>query len=288
MWERGQVGMDGACANGNGGYPNNAPRAAEAPAAPLTQSSGRIHHSAALQRSSSQGRCRTRHLPAEMEQMVAAMDQRVSQAIQAEDARIRMVTDKAQELGECLQAMKVAGEIYEERRQKELHILENNVQVDLSNTAQARKDFEARMEELGHARVEEHRRELIQAQGDYQTVREGYERAISEEVKRLQGLLEEQRVSRVDKGERINQTLEAEFQQVQQAVAEEEKLRNETENNMVRMVEDVCARVRSDIMHERQEREAVQGRLLGLLEETCARLEMSFAIPEKLSHVIIS
>lgn len=282
MWERGQAGTDGV-----GGYPH-APRAAEAPAAPLAQSSGRVH-SAALQRSSSQGRTRmTRHLPAEMEQMVAAMDQRVSHAIQAEDARIRMVADQAQQLGECLQAMKVAGEIYEERRQKELHMLENNVQVDLSNTAQARKDFEARMEELGIARVDEHRRELIQAQGDYQTVREGYEREISEEVKRLQGLLEEQKASRADYGERINQSLEAQFQQVQQAVAEEEKLRTEAEGTMVRMVEDVCARVRSDIMHERQEREAVQGRLLGLLEETCARLEMSFAIPEKLAHVVIS
>merc|ERR1712232_736817 len=89
-------------------------------------------------------------------------------------------------------------------------------------------------------------------------------------------VLEEQRVARVESGERIAASLEAEFQKLQEAVAAEEKLRFEAEGTMLGMVEDVRSRMLGEIKQERVEREAVQSKLLGLLEDTCNRIESGF------------
>merc|ERR1712187_151539 len=95
--------------------------------------------------------------------------------------------------------------------------------------------------------------------------------------RRMAAILEEQRSARIEYGERIAQSLETEFQKVQDAIVAEQKLRFEAEGTMLHMVEDVYHRIRREVQQERSQREAVQGKLLGLLEETCNRIEGSFS-----------
>lgn len=208
--------------------------------------------------------------------MVTALDQRVTHAVQAEEARLRMLGDQTQRLLEGLQAMRVAREIHDERRSKEIRMIENNLQLDLQNSRQARKEIEGRAEDIASARITELHDEMRRERLSSQTVQEDYTREIGEEVRRLTSILEEQRSCRSEYGDRIVASLEAEFQKVQEAVVAEQKLRFEAEGMMLRMVEDVCSRMRGEIQQERSDREAVQGKLLGLLEDTCNRIEGSF------------
>eukprot|EP00929_Paragymnodinium_shiwhaense_P016376 TRINITY_DN124690_c0_g1_i1.p1 TRINITY_DN124690_c0_g1~~TRINITY_DN124690_c0_g1_i1.p1 ORF type:complete len:291 (+),score=93.99 TRINITY_DN124690_c0_g1_i1:72-944(+) len=215
-------------------------------------------------------------LPAEMEQMVGAIDQRVTHVAQAEDARVRMLADQAQRLHEGLQAMRVAREIHEERRSKEVRMIESNVMLDLNNARQARADIEQRSEVIAQQRVEEHRQELLRQRQQHQEGVDNFTRELGDELRRISAILDEQRASRLEYGERIAQSLEVEFQKVNEAVLAEQGLRYEAEGTMLRMVEDVCSRLRGEISQERLEREAVQAKLLGLLEDTCNRIECSF------------
>merc|ERR1719265_325957 len=96
-----------------------------------------------------------RALPAEVEQMVIMLDQRVTHAIQADESKVRMQADQVQRLVEGLQAMKVAREIHEERRLKEARMIENSLQLDLQNARQARKEIESRAEDLSSSRLAE-------------------------------------------------------------------------------------------------------------------------------------
>jgi hypothetical protein len=188
-----------------------------------------------------------------------------------------MLTDQMQRLMESLQAMRVAREIHDERRLKEVRMIENSLQLDLQSARQARKEIESRAEDLAAARVAELGDELRRDRVAHESVHEECSRQIGEEVSRLNAILQEQHNSRVEYGERIVSSLEGEFQKVGEAVRDEERRRNEAEGTMLRMVEDMCSGMRGEIQQERSEREAVQGKLLGLLEDTCKRIEGGFS-----------
>lgn len=208
--------------------------------------------------------------------MIMALDQRVTTAMQAEESRLRMFADQMQKLLEGLEAMRVAGEIHDERKAKELRLLESSVTLDLNAARQARRDMEARVEQLGDQRMadlrEEGLRQLVPRNGGERT---DHLQKIGEEVSRFTVHVEEQRSSRVKYGERILDSLSEEFAKVQEAILAEQKLRFDAESGILQMVEDMATRLRGELGEERGEREAVQGRLLTLLEDTCTRVESS-------------
>lgn len=264
-----------------GGYPSQAIVPVKATGSQSTPSGARGRSAGALSAQRA-GQCAVvgaGGLPMEIEQMVTALDQRVTHVHQAEDARIRMLEDQVQRLAEALQAMRVAREIHDERRLKEIRMIESNALLDLGNARQARQDLEFRSEELGSQRLQELREELARHREQQSALQTDYSRELSDEVDRISTLLEEQRNTRVDYGDRIAQSLEGEFQKVQEAIVSEQKLRFEAEGTMLRMVEDVCSRMRGEIQQERGEREVVQSKLLGLLEDTCNRIEGSIHGP---------
>lgn len=209
--------------------------------------------------------------------MVTMLDQRVTHSTQAEESKLRMLADQMQRLNEGLQAMRVAREIHDERRLKEIRMIENSLQLDLQGARQARKEIENRAEELSAARLAELGDELRRERLAHETVQEEYTREIGDEVRRLNGILEDQHNSRVEYGDRIIASLEGEFQKVETSVQDEERRRYEAQGTMLRMVEDMCSGMRGEIQQEREEREAVQGKLLGLLEDTCNRIETTFS-----------
>jgi len=217
-----------------------------------------------------------RSAPAEVEQMVTMLDQRATHATEADASKLRMLADQVQRLMEGLQAMRVAREIHDERREKECRMIENSLQLDLQGARQARKEMESRAEDLSSSRVSDLAEELRRGHLADQTVRDDYTREIGEELRRLTAIFEDQRNSRKEYGERISTSLEGEFQKVQEAIGEEERRRYEAQGTMLRMVEDMCSGMRGEIQQERTEREAVQNKLLGLLEDTCNRIESSF------------
>mmetsp|Transcript_124282 Transcript_124282/g.264874 ORF Transcript_124282/g.264874 Transcript_124282/m.264874 type:complete len:245 (-) Transcript_124282:54-788(-) len=241
----------------------------------------------AMRRPMSPAQVEPRKLPAEVDQMVTLLDQRVTQVTQAEGARVRMLGDQTQRLLEGLQAMRVAREIHEERKLKELRMLESNVMLDLSKASQERRALGARIEEAGAMCLGEQCEALRDDLRQRDAACEACAREIGEETQRLATALEELRSARAEYGERIVQSLEAEFQRVHEAIVTEQKLRFEAEGTMLRMVEDVCSRMRGEVQRERQQREAVQGKLLGLLEETCNRIETSFSHIAQADQVMI-
>jgi len=218
-----------------------------------------------------------RKLPAvELEKMVEQTDQRVVSLQQNEGGRLRQLTEQARRLTEGLQAMRAAREIHDERRLKELRMMESSLVLDIGKASHERREAEARTEELGDASLVEHREELRQNHRKREAAHEGQAREFSEEVKRIAAMLDEQRALRVQHGDSVREALEKEFNLLQDAITTEQRLRFETEGTMLRMVEEVCGKMHDEIRQERSQREAVQGKLLGLLEETCSRIEATF------------
>lgn len=215
--------------------------------------------------------------PREAERQLVQLEQRVTQVCEVEVARTKVLADQSQRLQEGLHAMRVAREIQDERRQKELKVVESGFLIDLEKATGARIAMAAHLDEAGQTAIEECHAEVEKECQKRTAVHNDYAREIGEEVQRLAVHLEEQRTSRMEYGERIVGNLEAEFQKVHDAILSEQKLRFDAEATMLRMVEDVCGRLRGEIHKEKTQREAVQGKLLGLLEEACGRIEASFS-----------
>lgn len=215
--------------------------------------------------------------PREAERQLMQLEQRVTQVCEVEFARTKVLSDQSQRLQEGLHAMRVAREIHEERRQKELKIVENGFLKDLEKATGARIAMAAHLDEASQAAIQECHAEVAKECQKRAAVHNDCAREMGEEVQRLAVHLEEQRTSRMEYGERIVGNLEAEFQKVHDAILSEQKLRFDAEATMLRMVEDVCGRLRGEINKEKTQREAVQGKLLGLLEHACGRIEASFS-----------
>eukprot|EP00931_Biecheleriopsis_adriatica_P007383 TRINITY_DN108673_c0_g1_i1.p1 TRINITY_DN108673_c0_g1~~TRINITY_DN108673_c0_g1_i1.p1 ORF type:complete len:370 (-),score=78.62 TRINITY_DN108673_c0_g1_i1:34-1104(-) len=215
--------------------------------------------------------------PREVDRKVTSMEQRVTQMVEGESARLKLLADQVKRLDEGLSAVRVAREIHDERRKKELKVVESSLLVDLEKSTSARQEMESRFQDASEQVFATCREELLKEQSRRETVHDEYAKEISEEVQRLSVLLEEQRSARMEYGERIVGVLEAEFQKVHDSIVAEQKLRFEAESTMLRMVEDVCGRLGGEIRQERSARENVQNKLLSLLEETCSRIETSFS-----------
>lgn len=223
----------------------------------------------------------------EVEQMLALLDQRVTQMAHSEGARLRMVGDQVQRLMEGLQAMRVAREVQDERRLKEIRMLESNVMLDLRKAAEGRKEMEVRAGELSTHCLAEHRSWVQRTLDDEAKTHADYAREIQGEVNRLTAILEEQRVARVEVGEHCAGLIEAELKKVQCDVVAEQKLRFEAECTVQQMVERLGAKMKAEIDRERSQREAVQGKLLTLLEDACGRIEATFDFATRTHQVMI-
>jgi len=215
--------------------------------------------------------------PAEVEKRVVLLEQRIVQVKEGESSRIQTLYEQAKRLDEGLQALRVSQEIHDERRKKELKMVESNVMSDVQKAASDRQDLERRLQESTDAVVGDCRAEFLKEQSRREAVHDEYGREIGEEVQRLHVLLEKQQSTRAEYGEQIIAHLEAEFQKVHDAIVSEQQLRFEAEGMMLRMVEDVCGRLHGEIQKERSQREAVQNKLLCLLEDTCGQIEKSFS-----------
>merc|ERR1712187_668817 len=97
---------------------------------------------------------------------------------------------------------------------------------------------EQRAHEYSAKGLEVHRVELAQHREENTRLHSEYSRELSDEVKRLSALMEEQRLARVEYGDRTVVSLEVELHKVNDAIVAEQKLRFEAEGTMLRMVED--------------------------------------------------
>lgn len=81
----------------------------------------------------------------------------------------------------------MARQIAEERRRKELKMLESNMAVELKQAVAERQELESKLQETGHAMLEDCKAELLKEQAQQGAVQEEYRRELGEEVGGVDG-----------------------------------------------------------------------------------------------------
>lgn len=203
------------------------------------------------------------------------MDQKVTEFIQADHTKVQMIKDHVHRLTESLSAMRMAREIHDERRHKELKMMENNVTLELHRAREDSKTSEAKVEERGRKLCIQLSQELKECKLLREQEQNDDQRRLSTEVDKLHEILQEQISVRLEYGDRIEASLQDSFRRLEESIEAEKKQQYNTTNEMMQTVQEVQARMHGELLQEKKERESVQNKLLGLLEDTCMRIEAS-------------
>jgi len=219
-----------------------------------------------------------RKLATETEHMVHDIDTRVSQVMHSEGNRIRMCEDQLQRFTDGLQQMKTARSIEAQRRQQALTALHAKVTRELTGVKGDGSKFWKAVEERNQRHLDDIHKETSTTRTQALHEEQEYRSRVAQDIKQLESMMSSHSDSTIDYKQRIQSTLDQEFDTIERGIDEESKAREGTEYEMKRMVEDVRSRMRVEIEQERTQREEVQSRLLTLLEQTCDRIQNNIAI----------
>eukprot|EP00708_Paratrimastix_pyriformis_P004795 GAFH01003726.1.p1 GENE.GAFH01003726.1~~GAFH01003726.1.p1 ORF type:complete len:268 (-),score=98.60 GAFH01003726.1:92-871(-) len=209
----------------------------------------------------------------QVEGRLRALDERITRAQSGEDIRWRCMKDQVVKLQEALAAEKLARELLDEKKTKELKLLESSISLDLSVEKQARKDSEARITRQIDERCFQLRLELAREKKTREESEEKHTKEMVEEIQRLTEALESERHQREEKGEIIVRRMTDEMQALRAFLDEEKKARGEAIGALYQKIDEMGAQMSAATQTERRDREATEETLLKLLEETCNRVE---------------
>ncbi|GKT34383.1 Endoplasmic reticulum transmembrane helix translocase [Aduncisulcus paluster] len=187
-----------------------------------------------------------------IETKLKVLDEKLSRSQLSEAAKLKLLKDQIGKLQEALATERVSREILDERKKKELGLVESSITLDLNVERQQRKDGEAKLMKSIEERVFAVRLELVKEKKAREEAEERQTREVSEEVGRIADALEQERRTRKEKYSALVRKLQDEISKLQ---------------------EDVSANIQVEIDKEKEDREGTEETILKLLEETVVGVE---------------
>jgi hypothetical protein len=201
------------------------------------------------------------------------LESRVQNSSISTEAKFKLLKDQITKLGETMASERVARELLDERKTKELKLVENNLNIDLNILKQSRKEHEGKVIKSLDEKLYALRLELAKEKKFREEVAETQSQCIEENLSRLTSFVENEAVTREESCTRLNQHVQEEIVKIEDSIQIERKEREEVNNSMMKMLDDMQERLLQEISFERQERQSTEETLLKLLEETCLRVE---------------
>lgn len=201
------------------------------------------------------------------------LEGRVQNSSVSTEAKFKLLKDQISKLGETMSSERLARELLDEKKTKELKLVENNLLIDLNILKQSRKEHEGKVVKSLDEKLYGLRLELAKEKKFREEVAETQSQCIEDNLSKLTNFVENEAVTREESCARLNQHVQEEILKIEDSVHIERKEREEVNGSMLKMLEDMQDRLLQEITFERQERQSTEETLLKLLEETCLRVE---------------
>eukprot|EP01065_Artemidia_motanka_P025589 TRINITY_DN30586_c0_g1_i1.p1 TRINITY_DN30586_c0_g1~~TRINITY_DN30586_c0_g1_i1.p1 ORF type:complete len:315 (+),score=117.71 TRINITY_DN30586_c0_g1_i1:49-993(+) len=209
------------------------------------------------------------------EQRLADLEARLGDVEQRDEASWRAVNGQVDKLREAVDTQQKTHDVLDERKAKELQLLESTLQVELGAEKQERREVETCMLRQIDERLSQLREDVVvdvRRREDGLTQRHD---EISTSIESLGAKIDRTRQLGDDRCAQVASMLREEVARLSNMLGMERKLREETESTMCKMLEDMCIKLEREIERERRERERAEEGLLRLLDDTCSRVETS-------------
>mmetsp|Transcript_62254 Transcript_62254/g.197015 ORF Transcript_62254/g.197015 Transcript_62254/m.197015 type:complete len:275 (-) Transcript_62254:379-1203(-) len=206
---------------------------------------------------------------------IKALEEKLSRANIGGEPKYKVLRDQIAKLQDGLATERIARELVDERKGKELTLVESSAALEVNLERQARKDAETRLARILEERSGALEADLARAKKARGEGRAAHERSVAEEVERLAGALEAEAVAAEESAVTISSSFQEEVAALDGMLGADARARAETEAQMQQMLESVFGKMQSDIAQERREREEMEDTLLGILEQSCRNVESS-------------
>jgi len=209
----------------------------------------------------------------EYEGVIRQLDDQITRDHFAADDRLKHLKDQIVKVQEGIMTEITNRELLDERKTKEIKLVENNIMLEVDSDKQSHREIQDRILQKTDEKVYGLR---LDAAKEQKKIDEAVERQTQQIIDQLAGLrqdLEVERRSREENTEVLVSRLEEEINRFEEALDTERKVREETENVLFRMLEDINTKLQSEINKEKKNREVAEEQILTLLEDTCSRIE---------------
>lgn len=191
------------------------------------------------------------------------------------DNKYKLLRDQLNRVAEGLGQERHMRETLDERKAKELKLVENNLRIDLNLLKQARKDTEGKVLKILDEKLYSIKVELLKEKKLREEFETAQEQQLEETLERLLNFSDTEAVAREESCGRLSEALDEETGKLEQEIELEKKVREETGSTMMQMLKDMQDRLLAEVRTEREERVSTEATLLKLLEDTCVRVENS-------------
>lgn len=189
--------------------------------------------------------------------------------------KFKALRDQLAKLSNTLASEQASRELLNDRKIKELKLVENSLQIDLNLLKHSRKEQEIKVTKLLDDKLHLVKYDLAKERKIREEVSEQQSTRLSDSINRLNAVVEEETTSRQEGMESLNGHIQEELQKFEDEIFNEKSEREEANAALAKMLEDMQERLLQEIVSERNEREGTEETLLKLLEETCQRVETS-------------
>ena len=191
------------------------------------------------------------------------------------ESKFKGLKDQINKLAGALASDRASRELLDERKVKELKLVENSLLIDLNLLKQSRKEQEIKIVNLLDEKLYSIKYELAKERKIREEFSEQQSVQLSSSIERLNTVFEEETNARQDGMESLNAHIVEELQKFEDEIYNEKRDREDANAALLKMLEDMQDRLFQEISAERDERENTEETLLKLLEETCQRVESS-------------
>ena len=207
------------------------------------------------------------------DQRLGELEQRLVDVEKKDEGTWRGMGLQVDGLKESLFQQQKARDGVEERKAKELKLLESTLQVELSAEKQERRE----VEQLMMRQIEDKLNQLhsdVHAEGRRrETDTQQRQTELQRAIQTLGTKIDQTKAVSDERLTKISDVLKEEVARLTSILSLEKQMRETTEVTMFKMLEDMCAKLQKEIAIERKEREKAEETLLGVLEDACSRAE---------------
>lgn len=189
--------------------------------------------------------------------------------------KFKTLRDQLNKLSSTLASERASKDFLDERKTKELKLVENSLQIDLNLLKQGRKESEVKTLKFLEEKLYPIKLDMSKERKIRGEVYDQQSSQLSASIERLHSVVEEESSNRQEGLENLNNQILEEFQKFEEESMTERREREEANSALNKMLEDMQERLLQELITERNERENTEEILLKLLEETCQRVETS-------------
>ena len=173
-------------------------------------------------------------------------------------------------------------EILDDRKGKEVKLLENNLVIDINIEKASGKEASAKLNKITDEKIFEIKIELGKEKNIREETEEKRIEEFTNEISLLQEAVENESNNRENGYDKLLKKIKEEMNRMYDMIENQSKSREETHNAYTSLVDNLDQKVRQELLREKKERESTEETLIKLLEDTCSRVESG------LSHNIYS